>query len=61
MKLESKPSNVRLPIELKNRLAQIAQSNGLSVSDVIRLMLLIEIPEVEAGRFKLKGEMPWRT
>ena len=51
------PQENQLPIELKLRIERLARLNGLSVSDVIRLMLFVQLPEVEAGRFKLKAEL----
>jgi len=56
MKLESKPSNVRLPVQLKHRIEALARRNNLSSSDIIRLMLFRAIPQLEAGRFLLVAE-----
>jgi len=49
------PANIRLSKELKERIVAFARRNEISVSDVIRLALLTELPLMESGSFMLKS------
>lgn len=42
-----KPMQLRLPTELKARIAKIAEKNHLSEADVVRLCLAQSIPIIE--------------
>ena len=48
-------SNIRLPIQLKDRLQRIAAANSLSMSDIVRILLVTKLPDVEAGSVTLRG------
>jgi predicted DNA-binding protein len=49
----TKITNVRLPDEMHNRLENISSASQLSVSDIIRLCIRRQLPNMERGRFKL--------
>lgn len=52
--------NLRLSKELKARLTKIAQVNGISVADVVRLCLAQGISKIESGQIlpaKSKAEL----
>jgi len=43
----NKPMQLRLPVDLKSRIARIAERNHLSEADVVRLCLAQTIPVIE--------------
>jgi predicted DNA-binding protein len=49
----TKITNVRLPDEMHNRLDAISTASQLSISDIIRLCIRRQLPNIERGRFKL--------
>jgi predicted DNA-binding protein len=49
------PSNIRLPDEMKARIRGIAVRNSISVSDVVRMALVAQVPVMEAGAFRLNS------
>jgi hypothetical protein len=44
---------VRLPLQMKADCELIAEVNGITVSDVIRLSIKRNLPDLKAGRLKL--------
>jgi predicted DNA-binding protein len=46
-------SSVRLNDKTAKRLEKVAKSSGLTVSDVVRLMIVKTLPEMEAGRLTI--------
>ena len=54
MKTEG-PANIRLSKELKERIVAFAKRNEISVSDVVRLAIVTELPLMESGAFMLKA------
>jgi predicted DNA-binding protein len=49
------PSNIRLPDEMKARIRDIATRNSISVSDVVRMALVAQVPVMEAGEFVIRS------
>ena len=49
------PLNIRMSDDLLLSLEQIASTNSMSVSDIVRIMILSKLPEVEAGEFRLRS------
>jgi hypothetical protein len=48
-------SSVRLNPKTAKRLEKVAESSGLTVSDVVRLMIVKSLPDMEAGRIDFGG------
>jgi predicted DNA-binding protein len=49
------PANIRLPDEMKDRIRSIASRNSISVSDVVRMALVAQVPVMEAGEFVIRS------
>ena len=48
-----RPVMIRMPDDLKTDCAQIAVANDLTLSDIIRIAVRLQLPELKAGRLKL--------
>ena len=47
--------NVRMPVPVKDKANAVAQRNGISLSDVMRMALIAGLQEIDSGVFRLSS------
>lgn len=55
--MKTKPIPVRLDSKTRRRIRECAKAIGGNSSTVIRLAILNQLPDIEAGHIKLSGRM----
>ena len=53
IRCKSRPVMIRMSEELKGDCSRIAEANGLTISDVVRLSVHRNLPDLKAGRLRL--------